>query len=504
MALSTYIVEVDWIGDGAFTGTSDDVTANVNTAQWKRGRDYASQLVGRSRSAVAAIRLNDVDGTYMSFNVSSDISGSTVPGREVRITQDGTVIWHGYLKTLIPAPAVRGVNQVTLQAQGAIGHIGHRKINVPMLENVTTTTALGTVLAQAGFPAADYSTGVALSTLLRYWAGNEPVTEAIRQIEATEGGFVYETKAKGIHFEGRQDRQTSPFTTSQATFTDSATGTLTYTRIQQADPSRFIYNDLEVAVAGYRSGTGTILWEHPEAGTTDSPSLGAGETFTIWANHPTPTSLPETIGVLEWITPTAGVHYVANSSTGGTGTNLTNALTLAVDKFGDRMKMTFENTGTARAFFTTLEASGSALLQRDPVIVSTEDTTSQVTYGERSYRNPSRFISNASEANDWANYYVSFYKDAVPIISIAYNSHKDGSHAVQSRTRDISDRITVVATGSAGLGLIDEDFTIEAEWHSINRVREHEVRYDLSPVNSFSGFWVLNVSKLGTSTRLSY
>jgi len=47
MPTASYDVLIDWLGDSGFTGTSDNVTANVRFVGWKRGRDYASQLNGR-------------------------------------------------------------------------------------------------------------------------------------------------------------------------------------------------------------------------------------------------------------------------------------------------------------------------------------------------------------------------------------------------------------------------------------------------------------------------
>ena len=70
-------------------------------------------------------------------------------------------------------------------------------------------------------------------------------------------------------------------------------------------------------------------------------------------------------------------------------------------------------------------------------------------------------------------------------------------------SREIGDRITVVADNDTGLG-INEDFFIEAEKHHVDRNRHHTVTWKLSPATAFSGMWVLGVSRLGTETRLAY
>ena len=48
MPSATWVIECDWDNNGVFTDTSEDLTANVLEAEWNYGRDYASQLTGRS------------------------------------------------------------------------------------------------------------------------------------------------------------------------------------------------------------------------------------------------------------------------------------------------------------------------------------------------------------------------------------------------------------------------------------------------------------------------
>jgi hypothetical protein len=71
----------------------------------------------------------------------------------------------------------------------------------------------------------------------------------------------------------------------------------------------------------------------------------------------------------------------------------------------------------------------------------------------------------------------------------------------QSLTRDLSDRITVTATGDAKLG-VDADFFIESEKHTVTAGgMQHVTSWQLSPASGgYSQFWVLGVGVLGTST----
>ena len=86
---------------------------------------------------------------------------------------------------------------------------------------------------------------------------------------------------------------------------------------------------------------------------------------------------------------------------------------------------------------------------------------------------------------------------------MTFNGHRAGSHRDQAVNRDISDRITVIATGSTKLG-INGQFYVEQVKEVITAEGSHTVTWGLSDARTFSDSWVLDVSTLGTNTRLAY
>ena len=69
---------------------------------------------------------------------------------------------------------------------------------------------------------------------------------------------------------------------------------------------------------------------------------------------------------------------------------------------------------------------------------------------------------------------------------------------------DISSRVTVTATGNAGLG-INEDFFVENIRQKITQGKTlHQVAIDLSPAKVTGGFWALGYGLLGKSTAFIY
>ena len=59
MANGTYVLAVDWDDDGSFSDAQSDVTARTFRVDYKRGRNYASQLVGETISGVLQPHLRE-------------------------------------------------------------------------------------------------------------------------------------------------------------------------------------------------------------------------------------------------------------------------------------------------------------------------------------------------------------------------------------------------------------------------------------------------------------
>jgi hypothetical protein len=99
---------VDWTGAGTFAGAYDDITADVISDSFKLGRDYASELVGRSIAGACQILLHNFDGRYNSFLTTSPIYGQILPGRKVRVIAYGS---GGYVINGHVVGAVDGINK---------------------------------------------------------------------------------------------------------------------------------------------------------------------------------------------------------------------------------------------------------------------------------------------------------------------------------------------------------------------------------------------------------
>ena len=93
---------------------------------------------------------------------------------------------------------------------------------------------------------------------------------------------------------------------------------------------------------------------------------------------------------------------------------------------------------------------------------------------------------------------MSILGSPIDILTMVFSA-KVSSNEVAALSLELSDRITIVATNQAGLG-INADFFIESEKHNITP-DQHIVRWELSPASGgLTQFWVLGTGVLGTST----
>lgn len=515
MATGTYVLAIDWDADGSFSDAHSDVTARTFKVEYKRGRNYASQLVGDTISGVLKATLNNESGDYSSFNTSSPIYGKILPGRKVKLTgNDGTTtytLWEGFLERIEPVVSTKNAKRAEVTAIGPLGYLNRFEVSTEMQTSIKTGAAVTEVLDEAGWPDDDRDIDTGIVTMRHFWADRTATFKALRTIEDTETGIIEESADGKIRWRDRHARSVDTrSTTSQATYSDATSASLPYTLIDQIDPIRFVYNDLQGTLQTYDGvwvlgsdalGEGTtlaadpsVLWTFPESGGS-SPALTAGEVRIFTAISST--------GVDAWSDLTATTDYTANDSVDGSGTDRTSSISIALVKKSQSMKITVTNGHSGTVYLTKLQAQGNVLVAKDKVSVGAEDTTSQTTYGKRSFPHPGEFMPDTTEIQNWADFHVAVWKEPVPLLRMTIAANRSTAALTDVYTRDLSDLVTVEADNDAGLG-IDTLFFVESVQHQINSMYQHKATYTLSEAAGYSGFFILGSSSLGASTRLAY
>ena len=515
MANGTYVLAVDWDDDGSFADAESDVTARTFRVDYKRGRNYASQLVGDTISGVLKATLNNESGDYSSFNTSSPIYGKILPGRKVRLTgNDGSTtftLWEGFLDRIEPVVSTKNAKRADMTCIGPLGYLNRFEVSTEMKTKIKTGAAFTEVLDEAGWPTGDRDIDTGIVTMPHFWADRTATFTALRTIEDTETGNIEESADGDIRWRDRHARSVDArSTTSQATYSDGVGASLPYTAIDQIDPLKFVFNDLRGDLELYTGvwvldsdalGEGTILaaapvvlWTFPETAAA-SPSLSAGEARIFTAISST--------GVDSWSDLTATTDYTANDASDGSGTDRTSSITIALVKKSQSMKITVTNGHSGSVYLTKLQAQGNALVAKDKVSIGAENAASQSTYGKRTFPHPGAFMPDSQEIQNWADFHLAVWKDPVPLLKMTVAGNRSTAALTDIYTRDLSDLVTVEADNNAGLG-IDTLFFVESMEHRIDSMLQHRATFTLSEAAGYSGFFIIGSSSLGASTRLAY
>lgn len=499
MATATYVLEIDWNNDGDFGDAYEDVTANTVSIETRRGRDYASQLTGRASPGRLIAVIRNPSGIYSSYNSAGPLYGSILPGRSVRLRTTSpvaTTLWTGILTRLVPAGVIDGVPIAQLEATGPMTILANKNITVAKQSSQYTGALIGAILDDIGWPAGARTIDTGQIQVGSWYEHDVTAMTAIRNIEDTELGFVYESGAGYLVFEDNNHRLLGEHIVSQQTYSDGTGAAMSYSAIEQMDPIEDIYNELIVDVQTYVvSGSILVLWTFED---TD-PVLSPGSSITIWAEYPN-TSVDSENGAFVnlWTVPVVGVDIMQDGV-------LNTDIAISTIRFSNSMKITITNNGSAAATFTLIQARGVKVTKNAIIRVSSEDASSATKYGKRTYKLPSKWLQSVNIAKDYADFLVSRYKDPTPRLTIRYLANKDATSLTDALSREISDRVTVTATGARTQLGIDIDFYVESISHKIrNGGAIHEVELTLFDCLTDGDYWLLGTSALGTETRLSY
>jgi hypothetical protein len=509
MPVATYKLQVDWNNDGDWGDTGEDIAmGRVRSIKCSLGRNQASALTGRSQAGKLTAVLDNRSGDYNSFNTGSPIYGNILPGRPVRLlgtstSQSDQAIWSGYLSRITPQVFLSGDATAILEATGPLGQINLDQIEVAMVTTQRTDQIVGLILDAAGWGGASYRTlDTGKTTVTRYWQSRAYAVPALQEIESTEGGFIREGKDGKIVFDNRHHRLAGVGLTSQATYSDASGAARVYSQLSQDNPLPNIFNIFQADIQNYSAVTSATLWTLSESGTS-SPSINPGAARTWIARYPTRASATNAAAVNLWTTTAATTDMTANAAANGGGTNVTSDIGIAVSKSSETMAITLTNNGAVVAYVTKLQARGTTVTADDPVTIEASDATSQTAFGKRTWPIPSKFIPDTDEGVDWADFNLSVYKDPTAMLRMTYYANRDQNSIDEMLDRDLSERVTVVATTNADLD-INRDFFIEAVQHQIDANRTHRVTYLLSDAEQFSDFFVWDTSRWDTSTRWAY
>ena len=499
MARADYRMEIDFDNDGSFGHAQSDVSADLQTPiTAKRGRNYGSQIYGRSVAGRMIFHLRNSGDRYNRFNPASPLQNLFVPHRLARLSMrppgatDYTSLWTGYIYEIERIERRSGNNQVKVSCMGIIFELTQREVSSPMRLDITTADAMGLLLDEADIDASLRGPIEGNVEMARWWSRTQTAIKAMREVEETENGFVYETREGAIAMQDNADRTLSPPATY--VISDTPTGTdIPALTLKPGDPIQDIINAVTVPIRRYEVGDEQILWTL----TGETPELDPGETVAFVINienlvvevvqfvamGDTVTIPIRALAVDPWSPLVSGTDYTANAAEDGSGANRTANLNVTATETATALTLEIENTHASDTIYLThMQARGRPITLDQPTEVHAENPQSVASYGRRSYLVPAQFLSTTRDGSDYANFVVQLYKDPLTRVSGSFDATDDGDIAV---ALDLSQRIEVDLEGVA------EDYFIENIEHRIGQGRRHIVNLLMSPAAPFGSVIVL-------------
>lgn len=509
VSIPTVVVEADWGRTGLYDHAQSNITADVLALSTERGRDYASQLIGRSVAGKASIDLVNTTGKYSRSNAAGALYGVLDAGVLVRVrvtAPAAATLWTGFLSLVEASSGEMVPGEARVARLTAVGPLARLRalgtVNVVPQTTILTGDALALVLDAAGWSATARRLDAGQTELPRWWVEKLNALSASADLEETERGFLSEGADGAIVYEDRHHRLKTTHLTSQATFSDAPGATLPYTRFIPRDTDAEIFNTAVIPVRHFTTQALAVLWTYRG----DTLTIAAGASLELWTEYPG-ASVPDGRYVDAWTTPVVGTDITQTGVADGD-------LAVVADKFSQSMKITITNNhATAVATLTLVQARGTAVTEDEPTIVKSEDTASSdpdTGYGERTVPRVGAWHQSLELTQAIADFMVSRYSAPLtPIpIGLSYEATRSAALMTEALTRNLSDHITVVANDADGVALgVSGDYYVEAIRISITKSRTRmDVFYDLSPVSGDGGYWAIGevgYSELGETTRLA-
>ncbi len=460
---------LDWNNNRLFDHARSDVTAYVMSASWRLGRNASHEY---DSAGTASLTLDNSSSIFSSFNAAGPLYGRILPNIRVRITMTSggitTTMFQGFLESIVPtvgfAPGAR-LNTAELVAYGALAQFNEGTVSVPLQENIDTGAAISASLDADGYSETERSIQAGLTTISKWWArpGSSRI-QVMRELQSAEFGRLREAKNGFLCYENRANPFMAPRNIPQAVY---GSGDLRMWNLRQENPLLGVFNTISSEIHTFNVSEEIVLVTIADVPGNQGgvpPIVPGNGSLTIDIGYPTASSPGNYIAVDSW----GMVDYEANTKADRTGLDITHDVSATKTSKGSRLTVAFTNSNPQPAHLVVLRARGVAIVEGDPIPVSSEDAASQAKYRKREYPYPSPWLTYLPDGKTYCDYIISVFKDLRPRLTFDVKGDYNDNHLDEVRQRDIGDRIRVVAS-LADYGLaIDAEFIIDSLSYSVD------------------------------------
>jgi len=523
-------VKIDWDHDETFDHALSDVTDRVTSAIWTEG--FLSGQGDFAEPCALQLTLTNEDGAWWQDNSGATFYGLLAQGLRVRVRRTYNSKTYqqfiGNITAVIldPVEAQAGPRTVQIVATGPEQQLLAEGYTPPLRINTRIDTVIEEVLQRClKLPYASsgwilgYST-LGINTRLRDSAGYMALNEAaetlewagagsgtaagcnaqsyLRQLVAAElgGRMFYDPRAGKMTFHSRRRDYHYPEIVWAMTGSDLVD--------RGADAVQYGANVINSVTIGYEQiktgSAGSVLWE------IDTPiQIRGGERREMTAQYRDPDHKTSRCAATDTIRPVAGVDYIANSQSDGTGDDRLNDLTVTVQFGAESASIKLVNGGGASLYVTTLQVRGTPLVSYDRREFTYSDPASIAQHGRRMLPNGAidvPMVSAIDTIESYARSLVNREKTARTDIGAIYvRPSVNGSALWHILEYGVGARVNIDLSGDDWMEH-DADYVIAGMRHEDDAMTgQYNVTIALWPAAKLRG-WKLGYSRLGVDTTL--
>ena len=295
-----------------------------------------------------------------------------------------------------------------------------------------------------------------------------------------------------FRFEDRHARVTN--TTIEATLTEDEISTL--------DPIRTdknIFNRVEAKTFPRNVGVSNEIHYSSQ----NPVSIGASDTETIIARYRDPNQESARISGTTMVAPVKDTDYKFGSSEGGGSNDMNDDLTVTVTFGANSAKIVLTNNAATSGFLNLMQLRGLAIRLFDSATALSEDSTSQLAYGDRPLNMSLLYQDSALEGQDFADVTKSLWKDPRTLLkSAGFWGNQDATRLVDALEVEPGTRVAL----SESLSAIDDEYFVNGVELVIHPAKTIFCKWFPTPASDAS-FWLLGevgFSEIGETTIVGF
>lgn len=259
-----------------------------------------------------------------------------------------------------------------------------------------------------------------------------------------------------------------------------------------------IYNQVTVVYTERQIGAaGSVVWSADNL----PIQIQAGGTRTFSARYRLTTEDTAQIAAINPIEPMALVDFIANTTSDGSGDDMSAFLTANVQWAANSAKVTITNSALKTVYLRVMQIRATPLIAR-PGEITLRD-------GESIFNNGLRpaaplnlvYVDSADTAELLGHHLLGVYKTPMTFTTrISVVANRSSTTANMAFSLTVGNRIALT---ESGLGH-DQDYIVVGEAHRVDATSKvHQVDYVLRPT-ARETYWRLDESMIGVDTRLAF